>query len=79
MVFSAICLTSDFLIDEQVRGHIMVFNSEWQGNYGETVVYRSQAANRSSVRGAVATLVRSVTEYSIASPHTGTMVNICYQ
>jgi len=51
-----------------------VFNSEWKGNYGDTVVYRRLAAVRSAEKGAVAALVRSVTAYSIASPHTGMQV-----
>ncbi len=40
-------------------------------NYGETVRYRGQGANRASRRGAVAALVRSVGPVSLRTPHTG--------
>ncbi|KFB43754.1 AGAP001264-PA-like protein [Anopheles sinensis] len=55
---------------EQVRGKIVVFCPAWEG-YGRTVVYRSQAASVASRKGAVAALVRSITPFSIGSPHTG--------
>uniref|UniRef100_A0A182NQN4 Carboxypeptidase Q n=1 Tax=Anopheles dirus TaxID=7168 RepID=A0A182NQN4_9DIPT len=55
---------------EQVRGKIVVFSPVWE-SYGRTVVYRSQAASVASRKGAVAALVRSITPFSIGSPHTG--------
>lgn len=59
------------LLDEQlVKGKIVLFNPDWQG-YGNTVVYRSKGASIAAKKGAIATLVRSITPVSIGSPHTG--------
>lgn len=55
---------------EQVKGKIVVFVPQWEG-YGKTVVYRSKGATVAAKKGAVATLIRSVTPFSIGSPHTG--------
>lgn len=55
---------------EKVKGKIVVFVPPWKG-YGKTVVYRSNAASVASKKGAVAALVRSITPFSIGSPHTG--------
>lgn len=55
---------------QEAAGKIVVFNEEYV-SYGETVKYRSYAAVEAAKLGAVATLVRSVTPFSIASPHTG--------
>lgn len=70
----------DALPDEKIAGKIVVFNhampmySETDGSgYGSTVQYRSNGAKWAAERGAVAALVRSVTAYSLASPHTGAM------
>jgi carboxypeptidase Q len=70
----------DALPDEAVRGKIVVFNksmprfSETEGSgYGGTVVYRSNGARWAAERGGVAALVRSITAYSLDSPHTGAM------
>ncbi len=70
----------DSLSDEKIAGKIVVFNaampafSETKGaGYGETVQYRSNGAKWASERGGVAALVRSVTAYSLNSPHTGAM------
>lgn len=56
--------------EEEVKGKIVVFVPKWEG-YGKTVVYRSDAASVASKKGAVAALVRSITPFSIGSPHTG--------
>lgn len=48
----------------------MVFAEKWV-SYGTTVKYRSYAAVEGAKVGAVATLIRSVTPFSINSPHTG--------
>lgn len=56
--------------EEEIKGKIVVFVPKWTG-YGKTVVYRSDAASVASKKGAVAALVRSITPFSIGSPHTG--------
>ena len=70
----------DSLADEQIEGKIVVFNypmppySPTRGSgYGDAVQYRGNGAIWAAERGAVAALVRSVTAYSLNSPHTGTM------
>ncbi len=70
----------DSLPDELVEGKIVVFNapmpaySEERGSgYGTTVQYRTNGARWAAERGAVAALIRSVTAYSLNSPHTGAM------
>jgi len=54
----------------EVPGKIVVYNQPWKG-YGETVQYRSRGATEASKRGAIGALVRSITDFSIYSPHTG--------
>ncbi|MCA9572539.1 MAG: M20/M25/M40 family metallo-hydrolase, partial [Myxococcales bacterium] len=44
----------------------------WQG-YGETVGYRWAGADRAMAQGALAVLLRSVTDTDLAVPHTGTL------
>nr|XP_049696856.1 carboxypeptidase Q isoform X1 [Helicoverpa armigera] len=56
--------------DEQVKGKIVLYVPIFT-TYGETVVYRSQGATKASAKGAVASLVRSITPFSIHTPHTG--------
>jgi carboxypeptidase Q len=56
--------------EEEIKGKIVVFVPKWQG-YGITVQYRSEAASVAAEKGAVAALVRSITPFSIGSPHTG--------
>ena len=70
----------DSLPDEAIRGKIVVFNiamppysAERGSGYGSTVQYRTNGATWAAERGAVAALVRSVTAYSLNSPHTGAM------
>ncbi|XP_019559218.3 carboxypeptidase Q-like [Aedes albopictus] len=58
------------LTTDQVKGKIVVFVPKWEG-YGKTVVYRGKGASVASKKGAVASLIRSVTPFSIGSPHTG--------
>jgi Zn-dependent M28 family amino/carboxypeptidase len=62
----------------KVEGRVVVFASEWgEGQpfegYGRTVRFRSAGASAAARLGAVATLVRSATGRSIASPHTGSL------
>ena len=56
--------------EDRVKGKIVLFVPKWEG-YGKTVVYRSEAASVAARKGAVAALIRSVTPFSISSPHTG--------
>lgn len=48
----------------------MVFNPPWV-SYGQTVIYRSQGASEASKHGAVGALVKSITPFSLDTPHTG--------
>ncbi len=57
---------------EEARGRIVLFNAPWRG-YGTTVQYRSRGAVEAARVGAVASLIRSVTPYSMSTPHTGAM------
>lgn len=54
----------------EASGKIVVFNQPFV-SYGETVAYRAFGASEAAKLGAVATLIRSVTPFSINSPHTG--------
>uniref|UniRef100_A0A3Q4B2G2 Carboxypeptidase Q n=1 Tax=Mola mola TaxID=94237 RepID=A0A3Q4B2G2_MOLML len=55
---------------DEAAGKIVVFNQPFV-RYKETVVYRSNGASAAAKVGAVATLIRSITPFSINSPHTG--------
>ncbi|KAK2910442.1 carboxypeptidase Q-like [Channa argus] len=54
----------------EASGRIVVFNQPFV-SYGETVAYRAYGASEAAKVGAVATLIRSITPFSINSPHTG--------
>lgn len=58
------------MADKDVEGKIVLYDPKFT-TYGETVVYRSQGAARAAAKGAVASLVRSITPFSINTPHTG--------
>ena len=62
----------DSLPAEAVRGRIVLYDVPFK-TYGETVRYRGSGANRASLRGAVAALVRSVGPVSLRTPHTGAL------
>jgi carboxypeptidase Q len=53
-------------------GKVVVFNAPWV-SYGKTVAYRVGGADAASAVGGVAALVRSITPYSLYTPHTGSM------
>ncbi|KAK0139681.1 Carboxypeptidase Q [Merluccius polli] len=53
-----------------VTGRIVVFNQPFV-SYSETVAYRAFGASEAAKLGAVAVLIRSITPFSINSPHTG--------
>ena len=55
-----------------VEGRIVVWAVPWMG-YGGTGAYRRLGAARAAGKGAVASLVRSATGRSLATPHTGNM------
>jgi carboxypeptidase Q len=54
----------------EARGRIVLFNVPFT-TYGETVRYRTTGAIAAARAGAVAALLRSVTPYSMRTPHTG--------
>ena len=56
----------------EARGKIVLFNVPFTV-YGQTVAYRSGGAVAAARAGAVASLIRSVTPYSMRTPHTGGM------
>jgi carboxypeptidase Q len=56
----------------EASGKIVLFNVPFT-TYGETVAIRVHGAEEAARVGAVASLVRSVTPFSIQSPHTGGM------
>ncbi|XP_008546362.1 carboxypeptidase Q [Microplitis demolitor] len=56
----------------EVPGKIVVYNQKFI-SYGKSVIYRGRGAVEAAKLGAVATLIRSVTPFSIYSPHTGMM------
>jgi carboxypeptidase Q len=56
----------------QARGKVVLFNVPFTV-YGQTVAYRSGGAVAAARVGAVASLVRSITPYSMRTPHTGGM------
>ncbi len=56
----------------EAAGKIVLFNPPWEG-YGKTVRYRVDGASAAAEHGAVACLIRSVTDYSLGAPHTGVM------
>jgi len=65
---------------DAARGKIVLFNKimppydpEKGSGYGPTVKYRVDGARLAAAKGAVASLVRSVTANSLYTPHTGTM------
>eukprot|EP01116_Phalansterium_solitarium_P021967 TRINITY_DN7066_c0_g1_i1.p1 TRINITY_DN7066_c0_g1~~TRINITY_DN7066_c0_g1_i1.p1 ORF type:complete len:497 (-),score=131.85 TRINITY_DN7066_c0_g1_i1:265-1755(-) len=56
----------------KAKGKIVVFNVPFT-TYSETVAYRFAGADAASKVGGVAALIRSVTPYSLYTPHTGEM------
>ncbi|MGI9175081.1 MAG: M28 family metallopeptidase [Rhodothermales bacterium] len=57
---------------DEAEGKIVVYNVPFT-TYGQTVQYRVAGANRAAEAGAVASLVRSLGPFSMATPHTGVM------
>ncbi len=57
---------------DEAAGKIVLFDPPWEG-YGKTVRYRVGGASAAARCGAVACLIRSVTDRSLGAPHTGMM------
>ncbi|KAL1124188.1 hypothetical protein AAG570_001958 [Ranatra chinensis] len=57
-------------VANQARGKVLVFAQKYE-SYGKTVPYRQYAAVEGAKVGAVATLVSSITPFSISTLHTG--------
>ncbi len=57
---------------DEARGKIVLYNPPWEG-YGRTVTYRRSGAVEAAKVGAIASLIASVTPYSMQTPHTGNM------
>lgn len=56
----------------EARGKIVLFNAPFT-TYGETGAYRRVGAIEAARAGAIASVIRSVTPYSMRTPHTGSM------
>lgn len=59
--------------NEDVAGKIVIYDPVFTV-YSDTVTYRSQGASKASAKGAVASLVRSITPFSLYTPHAGSQV-----
>jgi carboxypeptidase Q len=57
----------------EARGKIVLLNAPFV-SYGKTVTYRVHGAIAAAKAGAVASLIRSVTPFSMRTPHTGQML-----
>lgn len=57
---------------DEADGKIVLFNAEFT-TYGQTVTYRVSGASEAAKHGAIASLIASVTPYSMQTPHTGVM------
>ncbi|XP_053103881.1 carboxypeptidase Q isoform X2 [Hemicordylus capensis] len=55
---------------KEAHGKIIVYNQRYV-SYGETVEYRTHGAVEAAKVGAKASLIKSITPFSINSPHTG--------
>jgi carboxypeptidase Q len=58
---------------DEARGKIVLLNAPFV-SYGKTVTYRVHGAIAAAKAGAVASLIRSVTPFSMQTPHTGQML-----
>ncbi|XP_028133815.1 carboxypeptidase Q [Diabrotica virgifera virgifera] len=57
-------------VSDKVKGKIVVYNNEYI-TYGVSVAYRSKGPSKAAKYGAIATLIRSVTPFSLNTLHTG--------
>lgn len=68
-----LAVSSDTELDSrcaEAAGKIVLFNAPFV-TYGQTVIYRSEAARWAADCGAVGALIRSITPFGIQTPHTG--------
>ena len=56
----------------EARGRIVLYDVPFT-NYGQTVQYRGRGAIEAAKVGAIASMIRSVSSYSMRNPHTGAM------
>lgn len=56
----------------EARGKIVLYDAEWR-DYGYNGTFRRQGAIAAARAGAIASLARSATPYSMRTPHTGNM------
>ena len=56
----------------EAKGRIVLLDAPFT-TYGQTVQYRRNSAVAAARHGAVASLIRSITPYSMQTPHTGSM------
>lgn len=56
----------------EVKGKIVLFDLDWEG-YGKNIQYRLFGADSASKYGAVASMLRSVSNHGYQLPHTGVM------
>jgi len=54
-----------------ITGKIVLINQAWQGDYGDTLGSRTSGPAAVSNYGGAACLVRSITPFSLYTPHTG--------
>ena len=75
-ITAPVCVVNDFAEltrrASEARGRIVVFNAPFT-EYGQTVRFRTQGAIEAAKAGAVASLIRSVADDSLRTPHTGVM------
>jgi carboxypeptidase Q len=57
---------------ELVKGKIVLFDLDWEG-YGKNIQYRLFGADSASKFGALASMIRSVSNHGYQLPHTGVM------
>lgn len=60
----------DKLPDRVIQGNIVLFNPKWE-SYAKTSLYRLRGGKSAAEKGAVAALIKSITPFSLNTPHTG--------
>lgn len=57
---------------DKVKGKVVLYDLDWEG-YGPNVQYRIFGADSASKYGAIASMIRSVSNHGLQIPHTGVM------